>query len=143
MNILKHSLPFLLCLLLAACTVAPPQQQTYSIIGSWKLVGIQLDGNAGNEGIDSTLSQSNTRFVYDKSGKFKMVLSADGRGLQGGYLYNPVTNILSIRYGSQIDTAFVDWVNVNRMVHTTTDGKTITVLEREGKNKGSKNETSR
>jgi ABC-type uncharacterized transport system auxiliary subunit len=131
MKIFNSLLALIFILTIIACSPQQQQNESYSIVGSWKLIGMQLDGTSGEQKIDSTLSQSDTRFVYEKTGQFKMVLSSDGRGLQGGYLYNPETNILSIRYGNQVDTALVNWVNVNRMVHTTTDGKTITVLERE------------
>ncbi|WP_439880322.1 hypothetical protein ACSX1A_14295 [Pontibacter sp. MBLB2868] len=112
---------------IASCTT-PAQQSNYSIIGIWKLVDMQFEGGAKD--MSKTLSQSNTKFVYEASGEFKMMLDADGRGLQGGYFYDPESSILSIKYGTQIDTALVSWVNSNKMIQTTKDGKTRTILER-------------
>ena len=132
---MKTSLLFcalLLLFTLSRCT-SPAQQSTYSIVGTWKLVSMQFDGNKKEHALDESLSQSQTRFVYEKSGQFRMILDTEGRGLKGGYFYDPETNILSIMYGAHTDTALVSWVNINRMIHTTVDGKTTTVLEREKK----------
>lgn len=115
---------------------APKQECSYSIIGSWKLTDIQFDSRGktsktGKEKLAPALAQSETRFVYENSGQFRLVLSNDGRGLQGGYYYDAKSNILSIKYGTHTDTALVQWINPNKMVHMTKDGKTRTVLERE------------
>ncbi|WP_299819809.1 hypothetical protein [uncultured Pontibacter sp.] len=113
----------------------PGQEHHYSIVGSWKLTAIQFNADERTaqqeEQVNNSLSQSKTRFVYESTGQFKLVLSDDGRGLQGGYHYDPQNHILSIKYGSHTDTALVSWVNKNKMIHMTKDGKTKTVLERE------------
>lgn len=120
----------LLALLTFNSCTSPAQQSTYSIVGSWKLIDMQFDGKGEKKNVNTTLGQSETRFVYEESGQFKMVLSSDGRGLQGGYFYDPETSILSIMYGAHTDTALVSWININKMIHTTKDGKTKTTLER-------------
>lgn len=80
--------------------------------------------------IKNTLSQSSMRFVFEESGKFRMELDADGRGLNGGYFYDSVNHVLSIRYGTHTDTALVSWQGKDKMIHATQDGKTTTTLER-------------
>jgi hypothetical protein len=119
----------LVALLFYSC-ITPAQDNNYSIIGSWKLVAMQLDGKSTDKNFEEALEQNETRFIYDASGQFKMALSIDGRGLQGGYHYNPSTKILSVIYGAHTDTALVSWVNANKMIHTSTDGKTSATLER-------------
>ncbi|GAB3198348.1 hypothetical protein ABID22_000558 [Pontibacter aydingkolensis] len=118
-----------------ASFTAPKQENNYSIIGSWKLTDIQFNADGATElkteKLNPTLAQSKTRFVYESTGQFKLVLSEDGRGLQGGYHYDRQNNILSIKYGSHTDTALVSWINADKMVHMTKDGKTRMVLERE------------
>ncbi|WP_299756446.1 DUF5004 domain-containing protein [uncultured Pontibacter sp.] len=128
---------FLLISLFILCTLvsftADKQQEAYSIVGSWKLVDMQIGNDEGaktKSDIKNTLSQSSMRFVFEESGQFRMELAADGRGLHGGYLYDSVTQVLSIRYGTHTDTALVSWQGKDKMIHATQDGKTTTTLER-------------
>lgn len=102
-------------------------------MGSWKLVDMQIGNDKqakAASGIDSTLSESTMRLVFEESGQFKMELDADGRGFRGGYYYDPESQILSIKYGTHTDTALVSWEGKNRMIHATKDGKTKTTMER-------------
>ncbi len=92
-------------------------------------IGSDAQAKADSD-IDSTLRQSTMRFVFEESGQFTMELGPDGRGLHGGYYYNPESQILSIRYGTHIDTALVSWDGADRMIHATKDGQTRTTLQR-------------
>ncbi|GAB3822400.1 hypothetical protein [Pontibacter rugosus] len=132
---MKLYLP-IITLLILCTTVAftfHKQQSHYSIVGSWKLVDMQI-GNDVNakaaSGIDSTLHQSAMRFVFEESGQFRMELSTDGRGFRGGYFYNPTDQTLSIKYGSHTDTALVSWEGADKMIHATKDGQTRTTMIR-------------
>lgn len=80
--------------------------------------------------IENTLHQSTMRLVFEESGQFRMELDTDGRGLSGGYYYDAESQVLSIRYGTHIDTALVTWDGKDRMIHATQDGTTTTTMER-------------
>ncbi|MCX2739466.1 hypothetical protein [Pontibacter anaerobius] len=109
------------------------QQNGYSVVGSWKLVDMQIGNDKAakaESNMENTLRQSTMRLVFEESGQFRMELDADGRGLSGGYYYDPENQILSIRYGSHVDTALVSWEGKNKMIHASKDGKTRTTMER-------------
>ncbi|AKD02367.1 DUF5004 domain-containing protein [Pontibacter korlensis] len=122
---------FILC---SFSSFAPKEQQTaYSIVGSWRLVDMQIgDDKEAKEksDIENTLHQSTMRLVFEESGQFRMELDTDGRGLSGGYYYDAESQVLSIRYGTHIDTALVTWDGKDRMIHATQDGTTTTTMER-------------
>lgn len=80
--------------------------------------------------MEQALDDHQMRFVFEESGQFRMVLGPDGRGLSGGYLYDPENQILSIMYGSHTDTALVSWEGADKMIHATKDGKTKTTMQR-------------
>ncbi|GHA74443.1 hypothetical protein [Pontibacter akesuensis] len=109
------------------------QQNHYSIVGQWKLVDMQIGNNKkakARSGIKKSIAQNEMRLVFEESGQFMMALDADGRGLRGGYYYDTTSQVLSITYGAHTDTALVSWEGANRMVHSTTDGQTKTIMER-------------
>ncbi|WP_147383209.1 hypothetical protein [Pontibacter oryzae] len=128
-----NALLAILTLFILTGFTAQQQQASHTIVGSWKLTSMQIGSDTAAKaasGIDSTVSQSPMRFVFEESGQFRMELGTDGRGLKGGYYYDTESQILSIRYGAHIDTAFVSWDGADRMIHASKDGKTRTTLQR-------------
>jgi Domain of unknown function (DUF5004) len=133
MKTLYFRLIALFILFTSAGFTSDEQQEAYSIVGSWKLVDMQIGDDKeakAKSDIENKLSQSPMRLVFEESGQFRMELDADGRGLSGGYYYDAESQVLSIKYGTHVDTALVSWDGKDKMRHTSKDGTTTTTMER-------------